>query len=144
MFDMKHFYEEPATIALATIAVVSGGAAYEQNRQASKDSESAREVQQRIQDVKTARERRKAVRQARTARAEIEARAQASGTASTSSAVSGAGTVGTQLASNLSFLDEVKKETQTASMFEGRSSSKKGCWIQCSIELVYDRSQYLC
>lgn len=112
-------------------AVFTGGIALpiqarEERKAAERDTERARQEQRKIQSIKAARERRRAVREARIQRADIEAGAVASGTSSSSSAQLGAGAVGTQLAANLSFLDEVQQRTQNISMFQEAASAHQG------------------
>lgn len=97
-----------------------------EQRGARRQEARARQVEQRIQDTRAARERRRAVREARVARAEIEAGAQATGTATSSGAVTGAGTVGTQLASNLSFLDTVNELQEQSSIFRESAARRRG------------------
>jgi hypothetical protein len=95
-----------------------------QRNEAAKDQKRANDLQRRIQDIKTQREKRKAIREARQARGAIQAGAQASGTSSTSSAATGVGSVGTQLATNLSFLDEVGAKTNQISIFEQKAADR--------------------
>lgn len=77
-------------------------------------------TQKKIRDILASRERRKVVREARVVRAEAQAGAQASGTTGTSSAVTGIGGIGSQLLSNLSFLDQVGKLNDDVSIFQQR------------------------
>lgn len=77
----------------------------------------AEETQQKIRDLKTARERRQLVRQQRVQRAEIITGAAAGGTLTSSSAQTGAGSVVTQGASALSFLDQVQSLGAQTSIF---------------------------
>lgn len=113
---------EAAATALAGASVHSALEA----RQARKAEGRAREADQRIQLVKEARERRRVIREARIQRAEIEANAQASGTAATSSAISGAAGVSTQAASNLSFLDTVSQLQSASNMFRADAARDRG------------------
>lgn len=117
---------DPITIALITTAVVSGGAAVAEGRSARRADKRARATERRIQDVRAARERRRAIREARVARAEVEAGAISSGTSTSSGAVQGAGAVGTQLASNLSFLDTVGDLQKASSIFREQAASHRG------------------
>lgn len=112
------------------IAVMTGGLALpvqarEDQKSAERREGRARAEERKIRDIKNARERRRAIREARVQRAEIEAGAQASGTTSTSGAAQGVGTVGTQLAANLSFLDEVGARATSASLFRESAARKR-------------------
>ncbi len=89
----------------------------EERRAGERDQKRARAAEKRIQDIRAARERRAAVREARAARAAAEQGGVASG-ASGSGQVLGVGTVGTQLASNLSFMDQVKTLSDQSSLFQ--------------------------
>jgi len=103
---------------------VGGGAAVEsreQRRAAERDQKRARAAEKRIQDIRAARERRAAVREARMARAQAEQGAVASGAAGSGQA-SGIGTIGTQLAVNLSFLDQVKALSDQSSIFQEKAA----------------------
>ena len=95
-----------------------------QRKEAAQEQKKANNLQRRIQDIKTQREKRKAIREARAVRSSIQTGAQASGTAGTSSASTGVGSVGTQLATNLSFLDEVGGLTNQISIFEQKAADK--------------------
>lgn len=96
-----------------------------EGRRARKEEKKAKVVERQIADVKAARERRRQIREARIARAEVETAAVATGTGGSSSAVSGAGNVGTQLASNLSFLDTVEGLEAGASLFREKASNRR-------------------
>lgn len=103
-----------------TTTVLSVGSVVEereQTRAARRDARRAQAAERRIQNVRAARERRQAIRQARTARAQIESGAVASGTSNTSGAISGAAGVTTQLASNLSFLNQQQSLANQQSLF---------------------------
>lgn len=124
MFDIKHVYQDPVTATVIAVGAAAGGTAYsiDQQKAAERDQERASAIQRKIQDAKTQRERRKSVREARMSKANVEAGAQASGTSNTSSAVTGVGSIGTQLADNLSFLDQVTDQTNQISLFEEKAS----------------------
>lgn len=124
MFDIKHVYQDPVTATIIAVGAAAGGTAYsiDQQKAAERDQERASAIQRKIQDAKTQRERRKSVREARMSKANVEAGAQASGTSNTSSAVTGVGSIGTQLADNLSFLDQVTDQTNQISLFEEKAS----------------------
>jgi len=115
------------TIVLATGPVV-GPQIYsiDQQKAAARDQKRSSQAQQRIQNIKAARERRKQVRQAQQAQAQLSNQAQATGTSSTSSATNAAGSVQTQLAGNLSFLDQVQTLTNRASIFNQKAANHTG------------------
>lgn len=119
---MKHVYQDPVSIGLG-LAVFSTAYSVDQQREAAKDSKRAQRAQQRLQDIKAARERRSQVRQAIVAQSTLEARAQATGTSKSSSAQQGGDSVQSQLASNLSFLDQANQLNQQTSIFEQRAAS---------------------
>lgn len=101
--------------------ILGGGAAIEsreQRRSAERDQKRARAAEKRIQDIKAARERRAAVREAMKARADINTGVVASGVSGSSAAVAGMGTINTQLATNLSFLDQTKSLADQSSLFQ--------------------------
>ncbi len=115
-------------LEIALVGLAAGGtvASVQQGRQARKESAKARKAEQRLQNVRAARERRAAVREARLQRAQIQSGAAQSGVATSSGAVQGAGAVGTQLASNLSFLDQSSALTNQISLFRQRSADASG------------------
>lgn len=112
--------QDPVT---ATVGFVGGAVeSREQRRAGERDQKRARAAEKRIQDIRAARERRAAVREARAARAAAEQGGVASG-ASGSGQISGVGTIGTQLASNLSFMDQVKTLSDQSSLFQEAAAS---------------------
>lgn len=125
MFDIKPIYQDPLTIAVAT-AAVGTAASVHQSAQARSEQRKAARVERRIQDVKAARERRRAIREARIARADVEAGAQATGAGTSSGAITGSGTIGTQLASNLSFLDQASELQTQSSIFRQKAANFSG------------------
>lgn len=112
------------------VGVSTGGASLlvteprRQRKEAEAEQRKAGAAQRKIQDIKTQRERRQAVREARAARAEILSGAVASGTTSTSSVEAGVAGLGTQLASNLSFLEQASELTNQISIFEQNAANK--------------------
>ena len=125
MFDIKHVYQDPITLTAVAVGVGAASTIHsiQQQKKSAKNQKKAQQAQQRIQEVKAARERRKQVREAQVAQAQVEAGAQASGVTQTSAAVGGAGSIQTQLGSNLSFLDQVGELTQQTSIFNQRAAS---------------------
>lgn len=105
-------------LATAGGVAVSGGAEIMAQRDAAKERRKARKVEQRLQRAKAARERRAQIRQAQQAQAQIEAGAVATGTQQTSAAAGGVGSVQTQLASNLSFLNQSEQAAKQISIFQ--------------------------
>lgn len=105
-------------LATAGGVAVSGGAEIMAQRDAAKEQRKARKVEQRLQRAKAARERRAQIRQAQQAQAQIEAGAVATGTQQTSAAAGGVGSVQTQLASNLSFLNQSEQAAKQISIFQ--------------------------
>lgn len=84
----------------------------------------ATSAQKKMRNLETARQRREQIRQARIARANIASGAVASGTERTSGAISGMGQIGTQLGSNLSFMDSVGAQANIA----GDAMSSANMW----------------
>jgi len=117
MFDIKYELQDPVTATAAAVGVL-GGAQYKAQRDASKEQKKARKVEQRLQRAKAARERRAQIRQAQQAQAQIETGAVATGTQQTSAAAGGVGSVQTQLASNLSFLNQSEQAAKQISIFQ--------------------------
>ena len=117
---------DPITTGLIIGSVAGTGASIQQSRQARKEAGKARKAEQRLQNVRAARERKAAVREARLKRAQIQSGAVQGGVATSSGAVQGAGAVGTQLASNLSFLDQSSQLTNQISLFRQKSADASG------------------
>jgi hypothetical protein len=110
--------------AIGAVAGIKGGI---DAKKAAGDQADAQEksekTQQKIRDLQAARERRTQVRQARAQRAEMVAGSGAGGTLQSSSSITGAGSVGSQLGSNLSFLDQTQGLAQQASIFNIQAAS---------------------
>lgn len=112
------------------LAITTGGASLlvteprRQRQEAAREQRKASAAQRKIQDIKTQREKRRAIREARAARAEIVSGSVASGTSASSSTATGTGSIGTQLGSNLSFLDEVGQLTNQVSLFEQKAADR--------------------
>lgn len=116
---------DPLTAAL----VVAGGTLIEQREQsraARRDSKRAQKVERRIQNVRAARERRQAYRNARRATAAAESGAIAAGTTQTSSFVGGQSGIQSQLASNVSFLEQNRQLANQRSLFMQRAEQHRG------------------
>lgn len=98
--------------------------AYEirEEREASKDQKRAREAERRMQAIKMQRERRRQVREAQRIQAQTEAAAVATGTSKTSAVAQAQGSIQSQLASNLSFLDQMEQLTNKQSIFMQRAA----------------------
>jgi len=124
MFSIKHFYEDPGTIAVIALGIsaVSTAVSIDQQRSAARSSKKARKAQERIQAIKTARERRQQVRQSIVARAQAEAQGQATGTSRSSSISQAKDSVQSQLAGNISFLDNVTALNKQTSIFQQQAA----------------------
>ena len=122
MFHIKEFYQDPITITLGVIALTGTAVSVDQQKAAARDQKRSQKAQRRIQDIKSAKERRKQVRAAQAAQAEIAAGGVASGTTKTSGTKQGAGSVQSQLASNLSFLDQVESLNKESSIFSQKAA----------------------
>lgn len=111
-----------AYIAAGTAATATGYSAYQQHEAAS-DQKRARAAERRIQAIKMQRERRRQVQEAQKIQAQTEATAVATGTKSTSAVAQAQGSVQSQLASNLSFLDQMEQLTEKQSIFMQKAAS---------------------
>lgn len=118
-----------AEVALGA-AVLGTGASIKQQREMASDQKRARRTQQRLQQVRQARQRRQQIREAQQARSEALAQAVAtgmvSGTGKTSAASHATGAIQSQLASNLSFLDQTQGLMQQQSIFQQRAADHAG------------------
>lgn len=92
-----------------------------QQREASKDEKRARKAERRMQAIRTARERRRQIQEAQRLQSETEVTAVATGTTQTSAVAQAQGGIQTQLATNLSFLDQMKGLTDRQSIFLQRA-----------------------
>jgi hypothetical protein len=124
MFNMKEFYQDPVTTTIAALGIAGGAQihAIDQQKAASRDNKRAAARQRRLQAIKSARERRAQVRAGQKAQAEIIAGGVASGTTQTSSVSQGQGSVQSQLASNISFLDSVESLNKETSIFQQKAA----------------------
>jgi len=109
-------------VVATALAVGSTAGSIQQSRQAAKASKRASRAQQRIQDIKAARERRRQVQQAQQAQAQIASNAQVGGTTKSSSVVGARDSVQSQLAGNLSFLDQVGDLNRQTSIFNQKAA----------------------
>ena len=101
-----------ATTAIAAVGLLVGtGSTVVAQRQQKK----ARRSQQRIADLQADRQRRAQLREARIRRAQVENIAAQTGTAESSGEIGATGAIQSQLASNLSFLDQTQTLSNRAS-----------------------------
>lgn len=110
-------------MALGTVAVGAQGYSVYQEREAAEDTKRARAAERRIQAIKMQRERRRQVQEAQKLQAQTEATAVATGTSKTSAVSQAQGSVQSQLASNLSFLDQMGQLTERQSIFAQKAAS---------------------
>jgi len=113
--------ETAATLA-AGIAPAAQITSIDEQKRSGRNQIRASKAQQRLQDIKATRERRAQFRQAQKAQAEIIAGGVASGTSKSSSVKQGVGSVQTQLASNISFLDETIGLNRETSIFNQKAA----------------------
>ena len=109
-------------LSLLAFAVGTAGSLI-QGQKAASNQKKASQKSQQIQDIKASRERRKQAQQARIARANIVSRGQAVGAGGSSGVTSGAGIIGSQAGSNVSFLNQVQDLSNQASIFSQRASN---------------------
>ena len=109
----------PAIIAGIGLAFSVKGSvdAKQASKEQAKDQKKAERAKQKIRDLQTARERRKQVKQARIQRAEIASSAGAAGTLQTSGFAGGTGSLITDAASNISFLNKTQELSSQVSIF---------------------------
>ena len=124
MFDMKHLLEDPVTATVAAVGALGGYSAY-QEHEAAKDEKRARAAQRRQQAIKTSRERRRQIQEAQRLQAETEATGVATGTRMTSAVAQAQGGVQSQLAANLSFLDQMGELAERQSIFAQKTASHR-------------------
>ena len=96
----------PPALIIAGIGAAASIAGTVSAVQAQKSQRKAARAQARIAELQRSRERRDTVRRARIARAQIENQVGSAGLLASSTAVGGTGSIQSQLASNLSFLDQ--------------------------------------
>jgi regulator of protease activity HflC (stomatin/prohibitin superfamily) len=122
----------PAAVAIASLAVAGVGTAVSiaQNskanslaQQANAQQQQATTAQRQMNDLQAARQRRDAIRQARIAAANAEQTGESQGSAASSSAIGGQGSIQSQLGSNLSFLDQYNHLADQASIALGNASN---------------------
>lgn len=119
----------PATPIIAAVALgvtaISTIASINASKKAAKDERRARAAQIAIEEARAKRERAQQIREARIKRAAIVASAEASGASETSAAVGGAGSVQSQLGSNLSFLDfQTSKQREVNTALNSAASNR--------------------
>lgn len=119
MFDIKHVYQDPVTATVVALGVTAGATVYsvDQQKAAARDQKRANEAQTRMQNIKTMRERRRQSAEAQRVQAQMQAQNVTTGTGQTSAASQASGSVQSQLAGNLSFLDSMQQLTNRQSIF---------------------------
>lgn len=110
-----------AAVALGTVAVGTA-VQIQQGRKAAKASAAASALDRQRMNLQTARERREAIKATRSAQANIQQNAENQGASYTSGAAGGQGSVASQGAANLSFLDQYTTLTDMASIQLGRAN----------------------
>lgn len=107
------------------VDLATGGAV--SAREASQENRKAQRIAQRRADLATARQRRQQIREARIARAQVEAQGAGRGIQGSSGIVGAGASVQSQLASNLSFLDQTQElsgQISDANIRAGRLGSR--------------------
>lgn len=110
-------------IAFGAAAVGSAVYGVDQEKAAARDETRARDTQRRIQKIKHNREKRKQAQNAIRARAAAEASAAATGTSNTSMVSGTTSSISSQVASNLSFLDQIQGLTEKQSIFQQKAAN---------------------
>lgn len=109
----------------ATAAVVGTGYSIYANERANKQSKAFAKAEQARNDLRAARERRETIRSARAAYASAQQSAENQGVSASSASQGGLASIGAQLQSNLSFLDQYKTFTDQAGEAYGRMQTWK-------------------
>lgn len=116
-----------AAVVGATAAVAGTYMSYKQGKKAAAAQRQAAEQAQRAQDLRSARERRTQYRQARAARAQaLAAQSASAGGRTSSSFVTGRGTMGTQAGANVSFLNQYADITKQQGIFQTQAYTAMG------------------
>lgn len=105
--------------------VATGGAV--SRRDAAKEQEKSQKLAQRRADIATARQRRQQIRDARIARAQVASQGSGRGIQESSGIIGAEGSIGSQLSSNLSFLDrtqEISGQISQANIRAGKLQSR--------------------
>jgi hypothetical protein len=114
-----------AFTTLAVLSVLSTGKQIHETKQAAKESRKAEELKNRITDIQAQRSKRKQIRAALSERARVVNQAAQTGTATSSSAVSGAASTLTQAASNVGFIGSQTSLASEASKANIRSAEHR-------------------
>jgi hypothetical protein len=115
------------------IATAGTAVSIQQNKQSQKETKKANKAAQRQSQAEAARSRKQQIRQARIKRGQLESVGALTGTQGSSSQVGAAGSIQTQLGSNLSFLNtsvanqnSMFKHNQKAADFSGNANAAQG------------------
>lgn len=124
---------DPITAVVAGIGAAASVAGTISQIKAQKSQRKAARAQARIAELQRSRERRDTIRRARIARAQIESQVGSAGLLASSTAIGGTGSIQSQLASNLSFLDqtgalntEANRQLERAAGFQTQASIFQG------------------
>ena len=116
-----------AAVVGATAAVAGTYMSYKAQKKSAAAQQRAAQQAQKAQDLRSARERRTQYRQARAARAQaLAAQSSSAGGRSSSSFVTGRGTMGTQAGSNVSFLNQYSDITKQQGIFQTQAYTAMG------------------
>jgi hypothetical protein len=110
----------------AAIALAGTFLSHQQGQKAARANKTQQELQQRISDVKASREKSKLLREARRTRATLAQNAVNTGVSGSSGATAGQSGVRSQLASGVSFLDQVQSLSQTSNIFAQKAADARG------------------
>jgi hypothetical protein len=109
----------------AAIALGSLFLSHQQSNKAERANKTERQLQQRMADVKASREKSKLLREARRTRATLAQNAVNTGVSGSSGATAGQSGVRSQLASGVSFLDQVQSLSQTSNIFAQKAADAR-------------------
>lgn len=130
----ERILQDPITAAVVVGGVFAAGS-LEQQRQASRRSRRAQRIQQRQADVQTARERRNQIRQARIQRALTESQGVGADALGSSALAGATGSIQSQLASNVGFLNvqqDLSRQASAANIGAARAATRAGIFSSVS------------
>jgi len=140
----------PVAIAAAAFAVSAGATIYstQQQKKASKATQQSAVLDRQRMNLQAAREKRDAIKAARLAGSQAQQTAENQGAAYSSSAAGGQGSIQSQLASNLSFLDRDMVLADAASVQIGyankfTSKARTGEAVSSLADKVFNNSDTL-
>jgi len=112
-----------STIVLATAAAASTAVAFQADKKSAKAAEESADLERAQAQADTIRQRRRQMAQARVERSQVANVGAQTGTTGSSSVEGGIGSINTQKATNVSFLDNTIRRSE--SIFDNQSKQRK-------------------